>query len=65
MLEVLGFVFLLLAAMGVTVLPFLMWRISGLGGGLKKFDYLICLGIFLMAIYLWTMILKVVNISIN
>lgn len=64
MLEVIGFLVWLFVTIGMTVLPFVLAGISGLGGGMGKGEKLFCVALFGLAIYSWISILSKVSIAL-
>ena len=53
MLEVIGFLVWILITLGFSAMPFAIAGFSGLAGGFKRSDAIVCLAFACLAIYSW------------
>lgn len=65
MLEVIGFIVWVLITIGMTLLPFLLAAVSGLGGGLGKGEKILCVVLFLIAVWSWVNIFSKITINLG
>lgn len=52
-MEIIGFLLMVLVSCGAVLLPFFLIALSGLGGGMTKGDWGICVLIWSLAASLW------------
>lgn len=52
-MAIIGFIFVCVIALAATVTPFLLIAISGLGGGMRKWDWLFLLFVWCFSGFCW------------
>jgi heme/copper-type cytochrome/quinol oxidase subunit 4 len=65
MIEIIGFIVWFLLSVVLTVWPFLLIAVSGLGGGLGKYGFMYCACIWMLAAYSWYSLLSGITVSID
>ncbi len=65
MLTVIGLIVWIVFTIWLTIFPFVLARVSALGGGFSRGEVVFCLILLCLAAFNWASIFSIVSISIN